>query len=888
MVAEPTPRRLLLDGPKRWNKHHRENAAMFAKRDVFALLLSCFAVYYSTLSEGVVSFHPAFVVARDGVAGETAWASGEGPGGVFASGDVGDVDDPTDARRARARDDRPPPPQFFDLNGDGVREMLVAAGGGASGDEPTLRMVELDPSSREDVREKHAFGKKRKSRRRAVQKYSRATEDVLAAEPRAFGGAALFGSADAFERARVLARVSLAPREEADAETERRGDDGSKKRSDGSRTPVAVGVGGVRPAKNASSHFATSRDASSKPSRRRAHASPPRKGVVVVVTEGWHVVCFDHNLRVMWERALGGDFPRHAKPREAAVLVTAAALYEGDRGTVIVGGRIDRGVIDEEADVNGAFDPLNAELERERAVRARAGGEKTATPGDEKGENEFPTPRHFNYYAFETGTGEPRWVHESDDFHRDVRGLADALVPQHDHKLDAAAREASEGRHFGEAACREFRESMTSRATPHRWTGREDTRFALARFERHKRAVDRPGSLNGDGKPTPFREGGEDGRSEFFGAPNVLVAHQEEGVEVVHLFGGRTVCKMLLTPLDAHADVNGDGVLEHVSARGGGGARLTAAGESLYAEKGGEARRRSGDRACWARVSAGTPPRGVVFEGSICRGSMGVTRHERRDKNGNRNGVSRDDANAGGFISGNNVDVASPVALRRPAPRTKPKSSRAARRDAVAATSRSPPRGGASASSAVKELFDLVFLNSRGEMTSYTHEGTRRWQLRTDSGWARGGGATPGLVAFPLRAPVVARGDSVDVGDFANARVREPEVALAVGATRATFVTPSGYVLATLRLPARPIAPVLVEDVDGDGLNDVVLRTERGTFAWRQKSRVGAKPFSALAGALCLLVGGTLVAQMAHARATGMERLVRSTEMDDAEGRKDR
>ena len=46
---------------------------MFAKRDVFALLLSCFAVYYSTLSEGVVSFHPAFVVARDVGPGETAW-----------------------------------------------------------------------------------------------------------------------------------------------------------------------------------------------------------------------------------------------------------------------------------------------------------------------------------------------------------------------------------------------------------------------------------------------------------------------------------------------------------------------------------------------------------------------------------------------------------------------------------------------------------------------------------------------------------------------------------------------------------------------------------------------------------------------------------------------
>ena len=56
-------------------------------------------------------------------------------------------------------------------------------------------------------------------------------------------------------------------------------------------------------------------------------------------------------------------------------MVTAAALFKGDRGTVIVGGRVDLGVIDEEADTRGAFDPLNAELEREEAVRTHAGGE---------------------------------------------------------------------------------------------------------------------------------------------------------------------------------------------------------------------------------------------------------------------------------------------------------------------------------------------------------------------------------------------------------------------------------------------------------------------------------------------------------------------------------
>jgi asparagine synthetase A len=43
-----------------------------------------------------------------------------------------------------------------------------------------------------------------------------------------------------------------------------------------------------------------------------------------------------------------------------------------------------------------------------------------------------------------------------------------------------------------------------------------------------------------------------------------------------------------------------------------------------------------------------------------------------------------------------------------------------------------------------------------------------------------------------------------------------------------------------------------------------------------------------LAGALCLLVGGVFLAQVAHAHSSGMKRLVRSTDMDDFEGRKKR
>ena len=49
-------------------------------------------------------------------------------------------------------------------------------------------------------------------------------------------------------------------------------------------------------------------------------------------------------------------------------------------------------------------------------------------------------------------------------------------------------------------------------------------------------------------------------------APNVLVAHLEEGIEAVHLYSGRTLCKLHLPPPGLHADLNGDGVLDHVQA----------------------------------------------------------------------------------------------------------------------------------------------------------------------------------------------------------------------------------------------------------------------------------------------------------------------------------
>lgn len=43
--------------------------------------------------------------------------------------------------------------------------------------------------------------------------------------------------------------------------------------------------------------------------------------------------------------------------------------------------------------------------------------------------------------------------------------------------------------------------------------------------------------------------------------PNVLVAHLRDGIEAIHLYTGRTVCRLLLQTPELHVDINADGAL---------------------------------------------------------------------------------------------------------------------------------------------------------------------------------------------------------------------------------------------------------------------------------------------------------------------------------------
>ena len=49
--------------------------------------------------------------------------------------------------------------------------------------------------------------------------------------------------------------------------------------------------------------------------------------------------------------------------------------------------------------------------------------------------------------------------------------------------------------------------------------------------------------------------------------PNALVAHLEQGLAVLHLADGALMCQLHLASPGLHADLNGDGVPDHVSVR---------------------------------------------------------------------------------------------------------------------------------------------------------------------------------------------------------------------------------------------------------------------------------------------------------------------------------
>eukprot|EP01025_Chloroclados_australasicus_P040973 TRINITY_DN4314_c0_g2_i2.p1 TRINITY_DN4314_c0_g2~~TRINITY_DN4314_c0_g2_i2.p1 ORF type:complete len:434 (-),score=37.66 TRINITY_DN4314_c0_g2_i2:92-1393(-) len=397
--------------------------------------------------------------------------------------------------------------------------------------------------------------------------------------------------------------------------------------------------------------------------------------------------------------------------------------------------------------------------------------------------------------------------HEGSVFHRDLDELLEELVPQHNYKMHA---DSLESRHYGEASCREYRESVLM-AMPHIWQYPWNTRLSLAHFHKHMQGkgnqkgkstansqqkrksvgnVDNAVSRTVSKIATSASTGGS--TSQHSKPPNVVLSYQEEGIEAIHLFTGRTVCKLQLSKKGLHVDLNADGVLDHIYATS------SVDDSSLHTHH--------HPRSCWAAAYSGIPPRQHFFNGSICRSAMGtdmvgmgaIQKHRQWDSSQDKK-----------------VEVAAPAFM--PMAHTK-----------------------AGAKPGVRQGYAL-FLNSKGELTAFDSHGVRKWQSQVGASWIsqqEDMGATTRVVPTLKSIRLVK-------GGLANA-------VLAVGASTLSVVSENGNKLDSIQLPQPPSAPVEVADFTGDGYTDFIVVTKNNIFGYMQVRRPSGVPFSVLVG--CLIV----------------------------------
>ncbi|KAK7309318.1 hypothetical protein RJT34_05945 [Clitoria ternatea] len=596
---------------------------------------------------------------------------------------------------------------------------------------------------------------------------------------------------EGFSEARVLAEVSLLP---------------DKVRVMSGRRPVAMATGYID----------------------RIKIGQPQKQVLVVVTSGWYVMCFDSNLQKLWEKNLQEDFPHNAHHREVSISISNYTLKHGDTGLIIVGGRM-------EMQPHIFMDPFE---EMGMGARFAEQHRRSATENNASENSGTVDLRHFAFYAFAGRSGIERWSRKNEKI-EEHSSDASQLLPQHNYKLDAHSLNA---RQPGEFECREFRESILG-VMPHHWDRREDTLLKLAHFRRHKRKTLKrtPGKATNYPfhKPEENHPPGKDSTkkisniigkaADYAGSakykkhlpyiptitnytrmwwvPNVVVAHQKEGIEALHLASGRTLCKLHLKEGGLHADINGDGVLDHVQAVGGNGAEQTVVSGSMEVL-----------RPCWAVATSGVPIREQLFNVSICHYT-----HFNLFQHGE---LYRSYGRVSDIAS---LEVATPILIPRNDGHRHRKGSHG----------------------------DVIFLTNRGEITSYSpglhgHGAVWQWQQSTGITWSNlpsPSGMMEGGLVIPTLKPL-----SLRLHD-------NQEMILAAGEQEAVIISPGGSLLATIELPGSPTHVLITEDFSNDGLTDLILVTSNGVYGFVQTRQPGALFFSMLVGCLIVVMGVIFVTQ---------------------------
>jgi len=219
--------------------------------------------------------------------------------------------------------------------------------------------------------------------------------------------------------------------------------------------------------------------------------------VIVVVTEGWNILVFNYQLKLLWSRSIESADLSHSYLSEVSILIDPHPMRINDTGVIIIGGRMSpkrdlthlqthhsdpTASVDDSSHATSEYMPH--ESHTSRILKPGDAIVDTMEENDQETESLMKDnlhfdrqEAHFSYYAFDGRTGSNRWRHDSTSFvEEDV--ASGLLRPQHEV-------------HVGEVDWRQFRTSILH-ALPHSWNGdRMDTWLDLKHFEKTRKGHDR-------------------------------------------------------------------------------------------------------------------------------------------------------------------------------------------------------------------------------------------------------------------------------------------------------------------------------------------------------------------------------------------------------------
>ncbi|KAM9966498.1 hypothetical protein ACTFIR_006716 [Dictyostelium discoideum] len=372
-----------------------------------------------------------------------------------------------------------------------------------------------------------------------------------------------------------------------------------------------------------------------------------RQQIIVVVTDGWAVLCFDNKLKKLWESYASDEvLPGHYQS-EISITILPTTIPD-DKGIVIIGGRME---------------PLPGVIHKPH-YSIPMFGEKVETDKDhdhkrDDDHDSFTAHReenHFSYFSYDCKDGYKRWSHEENDFkpenpHTTEEHKKDSDISLHSFKQHIF----SQLEHLGEVDWKTYRDSILA-SLPHKWSSNFDTKLEPRHFEKKINTI--RGTTNNDGtnvingligssntlnnEMIEFYSKNFDTfsilskkdqisfKSQHIENPNVIVTHHKYGIEVIHIVSGKTLCKLVLDGTDfytdsnryiVYLDLNGDGVLDQVRSYAG-NFKNSQLGRNKKNKNIGGGDDNNEDSYCVGLALSGLPPKETLFDLKICGGQI--------------------------------------------------------------------------------------------------------------------------------------------------------------------------------------------------------------------------------------------------------------------------